>query len=128
MTSYIDIDYKTWIDTPSGKKELIHTKYPILYTTDKNDWQMTENINRIKLPCYCTFEWRGKRRLGMIQNAGLRENGYEQVTSWFLCRLIELDKQTHQQVGDTISIDYLDDLIKRNKINIGKAKIIYTEK
>jgi len=89
--------------------------------------QMTENIDRIKLPCYCTFEWRGKRRLGMIQNAGLRENGYEQVKKWFLCRLIELDKQTHQQVGDTINIDFLDDLIRRNKINIGKAKIVYYE-
>jgi hypothetical protein len=95
---------------------------------------MTENLDRIKLPCYCTFEWRGKRRLGKLENDFLREFGT--VNDRANIVLHEIDKQTHKNVGSKIDACAcnpnllglgLEKLIKKYKINIGKAKIVYYE-
>ncbi len=85
----------------------------------------SENIDRIKLPCFCTFEWRGKRRLGEIKNASYRGKGIK-CSNYVL---YEVDKQTHRLVGGIIDLDAnLEKLINDNKINIGKVRIIYWER
>lgn len=88
-----------------------------------------ENIDRIKLPCFCSFEWNGKRRLGIILNGSFRIWGtgasYKHKISY---ELHLIDSQTHRTVGSAIEKHKsLEHLIERYKINIGKAHIDFCE-
>jgi len=102
----------------------------MMYYTDEplqssKGYKMKENIDRIKLPCYCTFEWRGKRRLGLITYDELRDDS-DDVGGIY--SLHEIDKQTHQKVGSVIDFETdIEELIEDYKINIGKVKLTYYE-
>ena len=112
-------------------KIVTYTDDGMMYYTDEplqssKGYEFKENLDRIKLPCYCTFEWRGKRRLGVITNGENREDEYSFRT--FRYRLNEIDKQTHQEVGSVIDYEItLKELIEKYKINIGKVKLTYYE-
>lgn len=84
-----------------------------------------ENIDRIKLPCFCSFEWNGKRRLGILINIGEKEDGLDDT--WDIYSLIDMSSQTHRFVGNLIGEGTLEFLIKEYKINIGKAHIDFCE-
>ena len=84
-----------------------------------------ENIDRIKLPCFCSFEWNGKRRLGILINIGEKEDGLDDI--WDTYSLIDMSSQTHRFVGNLIGEGTLEFLIKEYKINIGKAHIQFSE-
>ena len=120
------INKKPYLET----RIVTYTDDGMMYYTDEplqssKGYKMKENIDRIKLPCYCTFEWRGKRRLGMITNSYKREAGYHKDQR--ACRLFEVDKQTSRKVGSIIDVDWIKDLINNYKINIGKVKLTYYE-
>ena len=84
-----------------------------------------ENIDRIKLPCFCSFEWNGKRKLGMIVYLWYKKNGMS--TSTWRYGLIDMSSQSHRQVGNIVSQSSLEHLIEEYKINIGKAHIDFCE-
>ena len=84
-----------------------------------------ENIDRIKLPCFCSFEWKGSRRLGVLINIGEKEDGLDDI--WDTYSLIDMSSQTHRFVGNLIGEGTLEFLIKEYKINIGKAHIDFCE-
>jgi|LSQX01.1.fsa_nt_gb hypothetical protein len=81
----------------------------------------SENIKRIKLPCYCTFQLNDNRprRFGML------------ISDNEAYRLYEVGKQVKRNVSRRIDYGIADrglaDLIKTYKINIGKAEINYYE-
>ena len=61
----------------------------------------------------------------MIQNSNYRDESIDAPCDY---TLNEIDKQTHQCVGNTIEAsEELDDLIDEYKINIGKVKLTYYE-
>lgn len=111
-------------------KIVTYTDDGMMYYTDEplqssKGYKMKENIDRIKLPCYCTFEWRGKRRLGLITYNELRDDS-DDVGGIY--SLHEIDKQTHQKVGSVIDVETdIEELIEDYKINIGKVKLTYYE-
>jgi hypothetical protein len=116
--------------------ETYYTDTPLDPYGIETGYKCKENLDRIKLPCYCTFEWRGKRRLGVITNGENREDEYSFRTfryrlysfRTFRYRLNEIDKQTHQEVGSVIDYEItLKELIEEYKINIGKVKLTYYE-
>jgi hypothetical protein len=92
---------------------------------------LNENIDRVKVPCFCTFEYRGKRRLGLLINQSLRDAKDGSLDSYPFFTLIEMEKQTHQKVGSIIATgigrEGLERIIRSFKINIGKAEISYDE-
>jgi hypothetical protein len=116
---YLEIRIVTYTDDGM----MYYTNEPL---QSSKGYEFKENLDRIKLPCYCTFEWRGKRRLGVITNGENREDEYSFRT--FRYRLNEIDKQTHQEVGSVIDYEItLKELIEEYKINIGKVKLTYYE-
>jgi hypothetical protein len=117
---YLETRIVTYVNN-DGKTEMYYTNFPL----SNGKYKCKENLDRIKLPCYCTFEWRGKRRLGMITNSYKREAGYHKDQR--ACRLFEVDKQTSRKVGSIIDVDWIKDLINNYKINIGKVKLTYYE-
>ena len=119
---YLETKIVTYVNNPERDiMEVHYTNKPL-----QGEYECRENIDRIKLPCYCTFEWRGKRRLGVITNGENREDEYSFRT--FRYRLNEIDKQTHQEVGSVIDYEItLKELIEKYKINIGKVKLTYYE-
>lgn len=118
---YLETKIVTYVNNPGDDGiEIYYTDKPL-----QGKYKCRENIDRIKLPCYCTFEWRGKRRLGMIQNH--TERGLDFFDEPFY-ELHEIDKQTHQIIGSNINFSFeLESLIKKYKINIGKVKLTYYE-
>lgn len=81
-----------------------------------------ENINRIKLPCFCTYESnKGKRRLGIIVNDWFQFFGKDDDSIY---SIVSIDKQTPKKIGNKIaSRCTLKELIEEYKVNIIKAKI-----
>jgi len=121
QSPYIEIEYYTNINYQDIGRRIQFSKYPLKH----KDYQMRENLDRIKLPCYCTFEWRGKRRLGLITYDELRDDS-DDVGGIY--SLHEIDKQTHQKVGSVIDFETdIEELIEDYKINIGKVKLTYYE-
>ena len=105
--------------------ETYYTDTPLDPYGIETGYKCQENIDRIKLPCYCTFEWRGKRRLGLITYDELRDDS-DDVGGIY--SLHEIDKQTHQKVGSVIDFETdIEELIEDYKINIGKVKLTYYE-
>jgi hypothetical protein len=130
---YLEIRIVTYTDDGM----MYYTNEPL---QSSKGYEFKENLDRIKLPCYCTFEWRGKRRLGVITNGENREDEYSFRTLFSALRdlsrdiisfrysLHEIDKQTHQKVGSVIDYEItLKELIEEYKINIGKVKLTYYE-
>lgn len=114
---YLKVEYHTNIT----EDDFVETDKPIYIT----DYYMKENIDKIKLPCFCTFEWIKRRRLGILLNDNYK---FEAGIEHNLFKLHEIDKQTSHKVGGLIAISMdLKDLIQTYKINIGKAKITYCE-
>lgn len=131
---YLSSNYKKRESPTEEHHELVgfapYTRKP-LYEIDIRSLLMgdRENIDRIKLPCFCSFEWNGKRRLGIILNGSFRIWGrgasYVHKISY---ELHLIDSQTHRTVGSAIEKhESLEHLIERYKINIGKAHIDFCE-
>jgi len=124
---YLQTKVVTYVTDPeTDKVSMYYTDKPLDPYGIKTGYKMKENLDRIKLPCYCTFEWRGKRRLGKVENVAPTEMGISNGYSLYM--LSEIDRQTNQQVGNTIDAKKsLNKLIKKYKINIGKVKLTYYE-
>jgi len=116
---YLETKIVTYVNNPGDDGiEIYYTDKPL-----QGKYKCRENIDRIKLPCYCTFEWRGKRRLGQIHNVD-----YRHIQKYFYYKLFEIDKQTHRYIGSAIGMSsILKNLIEEYKINIGKVKLTYYE-
>jgi len=121
---YLETKFITYAKSENqDKMELFYTNFPL----SNGKYECKENLDRIKLPCYCTFEWRGKRRLGILHNDGHRKYSGESTGSE-IYSLTEIDKQTNNKIGDLIQTSYsLAFLIEYYKINIGKVKLTYYE-
>ena len=119
---YLETKIVTYVNNPGDDGiEIYYTDKPL-----QGKYKCRENIDRIKLPCYCTFEWRGKRRLGKVENVAPTEMGISNGHSLYV--LSEIDRQTNQQVGNTVDAKQsLKKLIRKYKINIGKVKLTYYE-
>lgn len=119
---YLETKIVTYVNNPERDiMEVFYTDNPL-----QGKYKFRENVNRIKLPCYCTFEWRGKRRLGKVENVAPTEMGISNGHSLYV--LSEIDRQTNQQVGNTVDAKQsLKKLIRKYKINIGKVKLTYYE-
>lgn len=84
-----------------------------------------ENVERIKLPCFCSYEWKGRRRLGLLTNTWYKGEGKDE--SWTVYSLVDMSNQSSAFVGDLIEEGTLEELINEYKINIGKAYITFYE-
>jgi hypothetical protein len=124
MRPYLETKVFTETWNPwTKKKKFVLSKKPLSII----NWQITENIDRIKLPCFCTFEnYNGKRHLGEIKVfSNKRSDGLDDEP---LYELLQIDEQHNKKLGDEIDTNKdLENLIRDNKINIGKAKIVYYE-
>lgn len=130
---------------PYIKVNMIKAKHTESTKTKKekaSEWRVRkENINKIKLPVFCSFDLcDGRpRRLGVLVNSVYKTD--PMISVWSEkegVSLYEIDKQTGLMIGDRIdSMSYyrtekefknsLAYLIERYRINIGKVEIDFYE-
>ena len=127
---------------PYIKVNMIKAKHTESTKTKKekaSEWRVRkENINKIKLPVFCSFDLcDGRpRRLGVLVNSVYKTDPMIPVKEGI--NLYEIDKQTGLMIGDRIdSMSYyrtekefknsLAYLIERYRINIGKVEIDFYE-
>jgi hypothetical protein len=134
-----EVDYRK---LPYIKVNMIKAKHTEPVKTEKekaSEWRVRkENIDKIKLPVFCSFDLcDGRpRRLGILVNSRYKTDPMIPVKEGI--NLYEIDKQTGLMIGDRIdSMSYyknkeefkksLAHLIEIYKINIGKVKINFYE-
>jgi hypothetical protein len=132
------VDYRKLPYIKINKIKAEHTE-PVLTAKQeakaKYRWRVRkENINKVKLPVFCSFEMNDgrPRRLGVLVNDFYK--GDSDIPSGTGISLYEIDRQTNLIVGDRIDSmcnsnlkSALATLIEMYKINIGKVEINFYE-
>ena len=80
-----------------------------------SNWINSENIDKIKFPCFCSYIYAGKKHIGML-------NRYKDSGEY---RLYNIDKQSKDNFEDDCTS--LKNLIKDYDINIIRGKVILYE-
>ena len=87
----------------------------------KGNWVNGENLDKIKFPCFCSYEYMHKKYLGMLNKGWTNEKGY-------LYELHNINKQADDEgINREFNDDSLKELIENHNIHILKGKIIIFE-
>lgn len=133
------VDYRKLPYIKINKIKAEHTEPVLTAKQEAKAWRVRkENINKVKLPVFCSFDLNDgrPRRLGVLVNDFYK--GDSDIPSGTGISLYEIDRQTSLIVGDRIDSmcdgkferpikSALATLIEMYKINIGKVEINFYE-
>lgn len=133
------VDYRKLPYIKINKIKAEHTEPVLTAKQEAKAWRVRkENINKVKLPVFCSFDLNDgrPRRLGVLVNDFYK--GDSDILSGTGISLYEIDRQTSLIVGDRIDSmcdgkferptkSALATLIEMYKINIGKVEINFYE-
>jgi len=93
----------------------------------KDSWVNDENLDKIKFPCFCSFDNQGKKCYGKIDKGYIREVDKDVYQISDITKQVDGSFTTGQMYSVIYTADTLKDLIHYHNVHILKGKIIIWE-